>query len=79
MYSQELKDIRGKKYTLWNIVLEQGSKLSFCTNTEHEDDYGYVLFELKMQGEPSNVQTYFGLKREEVREFANKLLDITAG
>ena len=53
--------------------------LSFCVNNNnvHKDDRGFVLFNLKQQGDPIDMETYFGMPREMAREFANKILEIT--
>lgn len=71
-------DLCNREYTEYTIPNNYGT-ISFSATPLpcNENDFGYILFDVNLKGEPSNIQSYFGMNREQVREFATKLLEIT--
>jgi hypothetical protein len=49
--------------------------ISFSTNvSRHPVDDGYILFHVEAKGEPNEVKTYFGMRADQAREFAEQIL-----
>jgi hypothetical protein len=77
MKIENKKNICNDPYRDFIFKTDYGTFTVSETNNHHPDDFGYVLFTVKQKGEPSDVETFFGLNRKQALQLAWTLLSLT--